>query len=96
MILISRGLLIHIARFCNTKKLLGTGRIRVHKNRNKAGILCDMKQFFTIIHLRQSLRLVPLEQFRPILPEIHYFQKKFFLNGKPIQSLFEWTPFFSS
>ena len=94
MFLISRKVLISIARFCNSKNLLGKKRIRVHKNRTKADLLFDMKKFFIVILLKQSFRLIPLNLYRPLLPEIQYQNDLFLLNGTPVQSLSQWSPFF--
>jgi len=97
MILISRAKLIYIARFCNIKKLLGYGRIRVHKNITKAQILEDMKRFFQVISLSESFRLIPRFWYQPILPEISWTPLEGFrMNGKPTADLFEWNPYFSS
>ena len=97
MILISRGQLIYIARFCNVKKLLGYGRIRVHKNITKTQIIEDMRRFFQVISLSKSFRLVPRPLYQPILPEILWTPLEgFHLNGKQTQDLFEWNPYFSS
>ena len=88
MILISRRVLISIAHFCNRKKLLGYGRIRVHKNVNKSSILGDMKHYFEIKSSAVSFHLIPFPRFQPILPKISYYpaSKEFHLNGKLFRS----------
>ena len=92
-ILISRPVLVEVGRFLNIKNLIGFGRIRIHKNRNKQQIISDLKRFFSIISFESSFRLVPKAHFLPLLPEVCYHDSRFYLNGRFYQSLFDYCPY---